>query len=332
MVLSTPRRRGYPPLVRSRAGLSLGCVLSVLLVSPALRAERALSERLGPVRLVYERQSGAETCPDESAFRDAVIVRARAGSAPFAEDADARLLMTIRAVPGRGYVAHAELANADVPWTSDLGPAVDCQLLVSAMVLDVAALFHKALPRPFQGVAPVEPIIDQPRSSPKPRARPDVRLGLTVGSAFGVGTAVAAPLLSLDVGLRWGPFSLSAQGRAAFPIAGDVGKVHLSFSRYAGALVPCGHAWYFVGCVVTEFGAVHLSNHPARPEGTTVFWAGLGARAGLEFPLGASPVALRFSGEALIALQRVDLYVDSVSRWAAPPVSGSLEAGALVFF
>ncbi len=319
--------------VRSRVAFSLGCALSVLLFAPALRAERAVSERLGPVRLVYERKAGAETCPDESAFRDAVVTRARSGTEPFEEGAHARLVVALRLVVGQGYVAHTELVDADTTWSSDVGPLWDCRLLVSAAALDVASLFSRPLPRPMQPIAPAEPVMDRPKPPPKQApSRPGVRLGLTAGAAFGVGASVAAPLLAVDVGLRWAPFSLSVQGRAGLPIGGDVQNARITASRYTGALVPCGHVWYFVGCVVAELGAVRVAVASARPDASTLFWAGLGARAGLEFPLGESPVALRFSGDALIALRRAEVILDSTSRWVAPPVSGSLEGGALITF
>src|SRR5512132_634818 len=71
-----------------------------------------------PVRLDYRRDPGAERCPAEQSFRDAVGANAQTSAALFAPEAAARLAVTLRR-RGYGYEGTTALYDAAgvVLWT-----------------------------------------------------------------------------------------------------------------------------------------------------------------------------------------------------------------------
>jgi hypothetical protein len=318
---------------------------------PAAPAAPAVPSILAPIptRLDYIRGPGAEACPDEEGLRSAVA--ANVGRDPFVAAAPRRLVARI-AREGRGFTAHLEIRedSGAVSWSHPPMPDTDCRGLVRAMALSIGI---KVDPLPAPAAPPVapapvvvatapplpEPRPAEPAAPPVTSVRPRFRAGL--GAAVDVGlTPVAAAALSVQVGVRWPSFSLSAEGRGLLPVAMDVGThgAQARVSALAGSLVPCGHIalpldkWNVAACGILTLGAVHAEPVSfAAPAGGSALYATTGARVALEFPVGG-PVLLRLGGDLLGVLRAVALQVDKKEAWTGGRLAASLGGGVLADF
>ncbi len=285
------------------------------------------------VRLDYIRGPGAEPCPPAEVFRDALGARMRFD--PFDPNATARLVVTV-VREGRRFRGAAEIRHEGSVrgWFDALGPSADCNALMDALAVSVAVELDKSSstpPSPGEGSPPKEPTKGQPTSPPRSFL---VRLGaaasLSVGSAPGVAFGVTA-----DAGLRWSWASVALEGRADFPASAEVKGLRLTSSRYAGALVPCGHwggRWgSLFGCALVELGALRLTNDAPHPTPASGFYAAAGARGGVEVVL-VNHLAARLTADALGTFQRSTLIVDGRPVWTTPAASGAFGLGLVTFF
>jgi hypothetical protein len=309
------------------------------------------------LRLEYTRGAGAaEACPDERGVRGAMA--ARLGYDPVSAAPGA--LPTVRISVTRqagGFVAVAEKRDPGgrVEWTRPALVDGDCRHLIDVLGLSIAiAIDPGALgPGPSAAILSMEPAppasppaspIATPAAPPLSTPRPAFRFGLRAGLAVATAPAPAATLAA-DVGVRGEAWSVSLEGRADLPVTADVDQgVRLRTSVLAGALVPCGHWRWFVGCGVVAVGslrleAVHADPTTAldrtTPHAASSVYAAAGARVGLEWPIPSlTRLALRLSGEALVTLHPVQGFRTSpeASAWVTPPFAGVFGAGAVMHF
>ena len=336
---------------QSRTGASwsvYGSVLALLVLAPAVTRAQAPADRPLPrnVRLEYARGTGAEQCPDESYFRD--TVERRVSYAPFVVDAPARLVVTISR-EGSHYRGRWEVFDAaglvrrrDIP-PAGVAALPDCYNLVQGVGLAFAVELEP-LGRP---VAPVEPApsvpLPVPTFAPRPievPAPPPVTppavprpffVALSGVAAFAE-TPDPAGGASLAFGRRWGAWSLAGEVRGLLTLNNPIsGGVHSTLYRVTGALVPCGHWRWLLGCAVLEAGALGASSDAPHPLSGSSFVGGAGLRLGLQVPLG-DRFALRIAADGLIALPRVALVMDGIERWRSPAASASIGGGLVALF
>lgn len=297
------------------------------------------------VRLDYSHGPGAKQCPEPQAFRDAIGVHV--ARELFAPDAATRLVVLLSR-RGAGYEGVAELRDAAgvVSWSKVLPgpnhpPAATCASLIEGLAFaasielepatfpDVAPPTLTVLPPSLAPLpsSPLVPSIEKEEKSPEPfrlGVSPWLDLGAAPRQAFG---------LSFDIGFRLAWFSLDLEGRWDPPAGSVIKGAEVSTSRFVGALVPCGHAWYFAGCLLGEVGPIWSSVTGAGIHGDTqsVAYIAIGGRLSLEFPI-APHLALRPAVDLLLALQRPSLHVAATPRFEVPLVGAGFGLGLLASF
>ena len=305
------------------------------------------------VRLNYSRGPGAELCPDEQGFREAVA--ANVGRDPFTPAAPRLATVTIQR-QGSAFVAFMEMRNAAGAreWMHEPLSRNDCRELVRLMGLSIAIPIDPfpAHPRPpAVAVVPVPalPPAQPPPSPPaaaadrrapppasRPAERPRIRLGLRAGVELGT-APVATAGFGVQVGVRWRLVSLSVEGRADLPSSGagnaaPMALVHAAF--FAGSLVPCGHIplsgdWNIPICALVTLGAIHGGGLSVDVQKSgTGFYAAAGGRAGLEIPVNdTGSIALRVDGELLGAIKPVTITLSGHDAWTTGRVAGGAGGG-----
>jgi len=310
------------------------------------------------MRLDYLREPGAEACPDEQEFRDAITAHVHR---PLLDPAAAdRLVVQLQGRNG-WYQGVAELRDATgtASWTIPIGAVPrDCSAIVDALALSIAikvdprgskqaapavplnshrffGVDGEVMPAPPQAVASPDAVLPPlPPAVPAPGYR--VRLGASAGIAFGAAPGLG-PSVAVDVGVRWTdrPLSLAFEAAFAPPASGDVpAGVHVTTYRATGAVVACGHFLRFLyGCGVVEAGALHGTGTAMQlnAQSTTLFYGGAGGRGGVEIPLGAH-VALRIFGDALVTIAQPVLEIGGTPVYGASLVSGTVGGGVVSTF
>jgi hypothetical protein len=326
-----------------RARLLPTALLLVLL--PA----RAAAEAPAHVhRLEYVRGPGAERCPDEQAFRDAVGAQARRDL--FAPSAPDRLTVTILR-HGRGYEATAETRDPSgaMTWSRPLPPRPTCASLVDDLATAISVQLDRVGPPPaLPSVSPPPPPLSPPPSSAlppvnAPPSRVDAPSSPAERPRFRLGAAAwmdlaAAPRpafgLSLDAGIRIAWFSVAMEGRWDPPAGSNIGGADVTSTRITGAVVPCGHVSWFMGCALVEVGEIRGSASGGgvlMADSRAGLYAAAGGRLGVEIPL-ASHVSFRVVADAVGAFQRPTIRVDGQDRWGSPAFAGGLGVGLATFF
>jgi hypothetical protein len=331
--------------MRARCAAPLFLISLILPPLPARAADlpspaRAPSPPPRAVRLDYVRGPGAERCPGEQAFKDAVGAKvARDFFATIPKPS--ALLMVRLGRRGAGYEGAAELRDATgaVTWSMVFPgpthpPAATCTSLIAALAFGLAVEVDPVeLPSVERSPPPVvpPPIATPPPAKPEAPTRP-FRIGASPWVDFATAPRVAVGL-SLDLGFRVAWFSLDLEGRWDPPAAAIIHGAEVGTSRFVGALVPCGHVWYLAGCLLAEVDSHRGTvSGAAIPESTyAAVYATVGARLSAEIEI-APHLALRPAVDLLAALQRPALYVQGVSRWEAPAVSGRVGLGLLASF
>jgi hypothetical protein len=182
--------------------------------------------------------------------------------------------------------------------------------------------------------APQVVFVERPPAPARPR-EPGEPVAL-VGSVGGVASFALAPTMTLggamEVGFRYGIFSLSVEGRAELtPTTTRVDSGdRIDATVYSGALVPCLHFGQWIGCGVGRAGAFQGRApdvvHPSL--GTSAFGA-VGLRGGYMIPL-SKILSVRASVEGLVPVVRTTLVIDGQDVWTAPPVTAGLDFAFVV--
>jgi hypothetical protein len=289
-------------------------------------------------RLLYVRAPGAEACPDEKGFRDAVSLQVRRWD-PFAPNGPWRLVVHVSR-SGNGYVGSAELYDElgvvqlkrPYPFTSS------CQDLVGDLARAIGLKLDPPAPPLLQSQLPAPPGQAEPPRPPElpPAPAPTKPLGLRVGLGTWMDLATAprpAFGVSLDVGVRVAWFSIAAEARFDPPAGATVGDgVDVSTTRVLGALVPCGHYGWFAGCLLGELGRIrgNIGVTGVTPDSRAVLYGAAGARLKVEIPVArhllvSVSVDLTGSRSALLRL-------DGQRQWETAAFTGGLGAGLIASF
>ncbi len=316
----------------------------LLAVAPARAADPSSPAQAPPprtVRLDYMRSLGAERCPGEQAFRDAVGAKVARDLFATIPKPSARLAVTLGR-RGAGYEGAAELHDAAgaVTWLMVFPgppnpPAATCASLIAALAFGLAIEVDPVAPPPVDPPSP--PVMGPPSVPPPPPPKPEAstrpfRIGVSPWVNFATAPRVAVGL-SLSLGFRVAWFSLDLEGRWDPPAASTIEGDEIRTSRVVGALVPCGHVRYFAGCLLAEVDSLWGTVTEAGINGGThaAIYGTAGGRLSAELEI-APHLALRPAVDLLLALRRPALYAEGVSRWEVPVVSGRAGLGLLASF
>jgi hypothetical protein len=311
----------------------------VLLCSAPPAAHAAAPPRV--VRLDYVRGPGAERCPGEQAFRDAVGAKVARDLFATAPRSSARLAVKIGR-RGAGYEGAAELRDAAgaVTWSMVFPnpphpPAATCASLIPALAFGLSIEVDPV--DPLSVAPPRAPSVKPEIVKPAPLAEPEAptrpfRIGASSGLDLGAAPRPAFGL-SFGLGFRVAWFSLDLEGHWDPPAVASLHGAEVGTSRFVGALVPCGHLRYFAGCLLAEVGPLWGTVTEGGINGGThsAISATVGGRLSAEIAI-APHLALRPAVDLLLALQRPALYADGVARWEVPTVSGRVGVGLLASF
>ena len=286
------------------------------------------------MRLDYLRAPGAEACPGEQGFRDAVGAQVRRWE-PFAPNGPWHLTVIVSR-RGDGYEGSVELR--------DVTGAVELQRAYPATprCLDLLGDLARAValkvdpPTPPPSVAPVLlPPAQPPERSPaqpSPTKAPSIRLG--VGTWMDLATAPRPAFgLSVDVGVRVHWFSIAAEGRWDPPAGGTVKDgVDVSTARILGAIVPCAHVGWFAGCLLGELGQIRgsVSAPSATPDHQAGLYLAGGVRVAAEIPV-APHLLVRLAAD-LTGSRPAAFWIDGARAWETASFTAGLGAGLVAFF
>lgn len=297
-----------------------------------------------PVRLDYQRGPGAERCPEQQAFRDHAGAYAQTSGDLFAPNVAARLVVTLgrRAYGYEGTLVLYDAAGA-VFWStifppSSRAPAASCADLVDSLALSATYQIDPIASLPLQPsplpVVSLVAVLPQPAPLPRPVERSPFSFRFGAAARVDLATALRpAAGLSFGLGFRVSWFSLELEAHWDPPAGADLDGVDLTTTRFVGALVPCGHVGYFIGCALAEVGPLWGTVTGAEvTTGTqrTVYVA-TGGRVGVEFPF-TSHLALRPTVDLLLAVQRTVFRIENQRRWETPTVAASFGLGLIASF
>jgi len=324
----------------SRSGALFYGFAILLAVAPARAADppspaQPSSPPPRTVRFEYERGPGAQRCPGEQAFRDAVGAKV-ARDLFAAEPKPSTRLVVKLGRRGAGYEGTAELRNeaGAVTWSMLFPPPLHrpsstCSNLILALAFGVAL-----------EVDPVElPTVETPPPPPTPPAKPEAptrpfRIGVSPWLDLGAAPRPAFGL-SFGLGFRVAWFSLDLEGHWDPPAASILSGAEVGTSRFVGALVPCGHVRYFGGCLLAEVGPIWGTVTGTRiQEGTqSALYIAIGGRLSAEIEI-APHLALRPAVDLRVPLQRpaLRLAFEAEPRWEAPAVGVGFGVGLLDSF
>jgi hypothetical protein len=341
-----------------------GAFLAAILLAAPLAAAPP-PERT--TRLAYTRGHGAEQCPDERAFRDAV--EARLGYAPWSDAVPRSIAVIVEQSGGalRGDVTMTGATGA-VTGTRQLTAAGDdCDELVTALALAISiaidpdVVFRPAPPPPGLPTAPPPstaapgalPAASAPAhvaalppptllADPLPVAvavpgaaapRP-IRGYLGVGGFFAGGTSPGVTGgVAVLVGLRWAALSATVEGRADVPTTAPVaGGGAVRAGLLAAGFVPCFHLGPVAACALGTFGALRgVGLDVARPGRDATPFVALGGRVGGELPFDRT-FSAGLHGDLSGALTPTTLLVDGRGVWTTPRASAALGADVTAHF
>jgi hypothetical protein len=330
----------------------------VVSVLAALQTMSRVAHASPTVRLVYVRDVGAESCPDETTLKQSVM--AHLGYDPFRPFAGTTLFAEVGRASDR-FVGHVKILDdagieRGARTLEDRGS--DCSDIAAAMALSMSiaidprsALKAAAPPSPPVEIAPVEPAPEPPPSSPPvpvvlpretkpppsvPMPRSLRRIGLGLGIYGSVGETGGATL-----GVRGSGEFVATTWSAGLELRGDLptrlpiqGGGGVETSLLGGAVVPCARralAWATLAvCGVGFVGRMDARTvdvpHPAsRP----FVHLAAGARLGVDVPF-TDALSIRVALDAMGTLAPFVFMADGKRVYESPVVSG-LGGASLVF-
>jgi hypothetical protein len=315
-------------------------------------------------RLVYLRNPGAETCPDEAAIRAAVA--ARLGYDPFFPYAPATMFAEV-SKDGDSFKARIKLVDDSnvVRGARELSqPGGNCADMIDTMAVSISiAIDPLSLTRPKDAkgtdaepspavpnsppvptsppVPPEQPPRDaSPSAPPAPRAvvddRPSdpVHLEAGIGPGVWIGAAPAASLAATGFGrLRWERLSLGVEGRFDLPSSttlpsGAIVETSLAY----GLLVPCVHFGAVGLCVAGAAGSLRATSRAVTfPREASGFHAAVGPRVEGTVPVGER-LGLWARVDGLITLTPQNLQLNGTNVYALSRLSAGASVGVSVRF
>ncbi len=328
--------------VVGRAGLAALVVVGI----PAL----GLAAPARTAKFTYGRGAGAADCPDVDVIRAGVV--ARLGYEPFDDRAERAVAATVNRT-GRTLEARIEIAGADGKATAErklVSRRSDCVELASALELAISIAIDPlagSRPRPAPAAPPPAPPPPAPPPPPEiivvrepappsqpaqPPPVPPVPIGFQVrlGGLGSVGSAPAATIGgSVQASARRGSFSLGLEGRgdltSTTTLEFDNMRVgDMQTSSLMGSLVPCALRGVLEGCALLSAGAIRAASHDlAMPQQVSAPFVALGARVGLELPLGGI-LSAGVHADVLARITDVVLRVSGQPVWTSPAISAAL--------
>jgi hypothetical protein len=270
-----------------------------------------------PVRLVYARGPGAETCPDEGRLREAIA--ARVGYDPFFPVADLTVSVEVKRDAGEldGRIvllaAGREKGSQIIRAARGITGHGECESLLDSIALAVSVALEGLAPRAAEEPTPHEPPPSAKEAEALPAAPPPPpssamaaipaaapseapsrreRLSLAVApglrASYGAWPVVAfAPDLAVEATLAW--LGLGVEGRFDLPASVVVGgpDEQASVERLSGSIVPCAHFRSLRGCAIATLGETWARGGAdiANASTATALYAAFGGRAGVEVTL-----------------------------------------------
>ena len=302
-------------------------------------------------KLTYTRGAGASDCPDDDVIRAGVA--ARLGYEPFDDRAERVVTATVSRT---GHVLEARIliAGADGKAAAErklTSRQSDCAELASAMELAISIAIDPLAgsrpraappappPAPTPPPAPPPPprviVVREPAPPPAPAPPPpaprvpivfQVRLG-------GLGTLGSAPAAAVggtvQASVRRGWFSIGLEGRGDLAQTTELdynGRQVGDFqtSTLMGSLVPCAFRGVLEGCALLSAGQIRASSRGlAMPQQVTAPFLAVGARVGLEIPLG-SVLSWGAHLDVLAPISETVLRIGGQPVWTSPAISGAL--------
>jgi hypothetical protein len=298
-----------------------------------------------PMRLVFLRGAGAESCPDEAQLRRAVTERL--GTDPVALDAASTAIVELSgSKSGVRAVITFQGPDTALKRRELSSPTRDCSELFRSVELAVAIAIdpHAALAVP----PPAEPLVVPPPPSAEPTPAPVVVapappppqppapstpwsffLGPGIYGAAGLGPTPTAGA-SLLVGVRRGWLGIELQGRADLPSSLAASGGTLTVNALAASLALCLRGSFWGACALGSGGALRVSSQGLdHVTQSTVALAGIGTRLFVQFAL-VRWLAVRASFELEGQVARTTVLVNSKPVWGTSPVAGLL--GAQILF
>lgn len=276
---------------------------------------------------------GLGECPDEAAFRSAVVHRL--GRDPFVAGAPRRITVRFE----RSGAALRALVRVEQPEKAPgervIETQASCAELANGAALAVSIAIDPlvALGPPPEPAAAPEPSPPPPTpATPAPVAPPPAREQPDLGGFVRVGAGAYLGLVpglgagaSLGFGLRLRQFSVALDAVAVPPqSARQAGSPRAVSVGFAGAEVaPCLHLAQARGCIGFGTGALL-----ARGEGVDLPQSGSRVQANLGAGLGYSLVAGSFAFTPSVSgwarLRTSELTLNDETIWTTPEVFGSL--------
>jgi hypothetical protein len=320
-------------------------------VGAAIQAIAAFAEaREAPAReqarLVYHVDPAlGSRCPDEAAMR--TLVAARLGYDPFVTEHVPRTVELRVRRHGAGLQGHVTITDGkSAPAVREMAsPSEDCEGLVASLAVTIAVGIdplslapppEKSAPPPPEPTSKSEwPPDTEEKPAPKaPPPPPAAQPELHAGPIVAIGAAPAPSLgVTIGAGPRWRSVSIGIEGRADFPASkpGEFGG-DVSSSLLLLNVVPCLHLGPGRACVLASAGVLRSSGEGVSdPNQDTRFYASVGARGGVELPLGER-FAIAAHADFNATLTRVTLSLDGREVWKTPPVSGTGGVDFVVHF
>ncbi|HEX4516485.1 MAG TPA: hypothetical protein VH054_23220 [Polyangiaceae bacterium] len=304
------------------------------------------------MRLTYERDTGAERCPEEATLREAV--ERRLGYDPFFPWADQTIVARIHGDSSalRGTVELVDKAGMVRGVRELSAPIEQCGELVSGMALAISIAINPASVDRAAGsdphasdapddaavewsaaratedatAAPPAPARDAgagaaPTShAPAETARWRLEVGAGVeASAFVLPAAGFGP--SLEARLRRDPWSVGLEGRYLFGLDTSRGGETIASSLIEGALLGCASFGVPFACVDLSMGRLAIEGRGRQPHGDDGLVGRAGLRAGAELALSNDFRVVAY-GDLMVNLGRQTVDVDSQHVWESSIVGG----------
>ena len=329
--------------MRARAALA---VLPLLLGGAA--NARAQAPAPDAAQLAYARPEGAG-CVAESAFR-ALVAANLGGRDPFVENAPRRISVTLSRSPRGGFVGvAAEEDAAGKPLGKRESTGGNCARVTAGLGTVVAWWLFPIAPSKPPAPPPVARCAPAPETPPPaapapmcvpervyvpvvvaPAPPPRPRLVAELGSLLSLATVPRRPGFGVvgAVGLRWPGVSLAVEARVDLPsdtapVRTPAGLQYGSAWMASGTAAPCLHAGWFLGCALASGGVLRMEGAwKGGGAGTSLPYAALGLRAGIEVPL-SERLALSASADLRASLIAHDLPLLNVVAWTLPTVEGA---------
>jgi len=302
------------------------------------------------VRLVYQRDPGAESCPDEEVLR-AEVAR-RVGFNPFKEDANRVIICRIDRI-GHGLRVRIEVENdVERPRSSRelVSKRADCQELSEALQVALSIAIHPVVyavpidPEKEEEAAPAESKPVQ-REDPKivpplardpagtlvaaPPPQPDIELLVGAHGAVAAGLNPGlAYVATIDIGLTGRRYSTEADVRLVAPSSVAVGRGSLRIWQWSALLATCAHQGAFSACLLGSGGMIYgtgvgfaISEKSNSPQ------LSAGARGAVDYPFAGRRLRLHAAIDLTAALTRTHFTVGGIDAWVSPRAGAVLAIG-----